>query len=72
MTSCPFEIIQTAIAAHMIYIQEHEDEDDFNAGDIEAHRNLLIMWCLAVGQESIPKTHISLPPQITTTSKGTQ
>ncbi len=62
MTPCPFEIIQTANAAHMLHVQEHENNDGFNAGDLEAHCNLLIVWCLAVGQESIPETCYSLFP----------
>jgi hypothetical protein len=62
MTPCPFEIIQAAIAAHMVFVQENENKDGFNAGDIEAHCNLLIMWCMAVGQESVPKTRFSLLP----------
>jgi hypothetical protein len=62
MTPCPFKIIQTAIATHMVFVQENENDDIFNAGDIEAHRNLLIMWCLAVGQESNPETRFSLIP----------
>ncbi len=62
MTPCPFKIIQAAIAAHTLYVREHDNNDGFSARDIEAHRNLLIMWCLAVGQESIPKTRFSLLP----------
>ena len=62
MTSCPFEIIKAAIAAHTLYVQEHENNGGFIAGDLEAHHNLLIMWCLAVGQDSIPKTRYSLLP----------
>jgi hypothetical protein len=62
MTPCPFKIIQAAIAAHTVFVQENENKDRFNAGDIEAHRNLLIMWCLAVEQESIHKTRYSLLP----------
>jgi hypothetical protein len=62
MTPCPCKIIQAAFAAHTVFIQENENKDGFNAGDIEAHRNLLITWCLAVGQESISKTCYSLLP----------
>jgi hypothetical protein len=62
MTPCPFKIIQAAIAAHTLHVQEHENDDRFIAGDLEAHRNLLIMWCLAVGQDSIPETCYSLLP----------
>ena len=60
MTPCPFKIIQAAIAAHTLHVQEHENDDRFIAGDLEAHRNLLIMWCLAVGQDSVPETRYSL------------
>jgi hypothetical protein len=59
MTHCPFKIIQAAIAAHTLYVHEHKNDDGFSARGIEAHRNLLIMWCLAVGQESIPETQFS-------------
>jgi hypothetical protein len=62
MTPCPFEIIQAAIAAHTVFVHEDENKDGFNASDIEAYRNLLITWCLAVGQESIPETCYSLLP----------
>jgi hypothetical protein len=62
MTPCPFEIIQAAIAAHMVFVQENENKDGFNAGDIEAHHNLLIILCLAVGQELIPEARFSLLP----------
>ena len=62
MTSCPFEIIKAAIAAHTLYVQEHENDDGFIAGDLEAHCNLLIIWCLAVGQGSISETCYSLLP----------
>jgi hypothetical protein len=62
MTHCPFKIIQAAIAAHTLYVHEHKNNDGFSARDIEAHRNLLIMWFLAVGQESISKTGFSLLP----------
>jgi hypothetical protein len=62
MTPCPFEIIQAAIATHTVFVQENENEDGFNAGDIEAHHNLLITWSLAVSQESIPETCYSLLP----------
>jgi hypothetical protein len=60
MIPCPFKIIQAAIAAHMLYVHEHKNNDGLSARDIKAHRNLLIMWCLAVGQESIPETRFSL------------
>jgi hypothetical protein len=62
MTPCPFEIIQVAIAAHTLYVQEHENDDGFIAEDLEAHSNLLIMWCLAVSQDSIPETRYSIFP----------
>jgi hypothetical protein len=62
MTSCPFNIIQAAIAAHIVFVQEHENQDNFNTGNIEAHQNLLIMWCMAVKQESIPKTCFFILP----------
>jgi hypothetical protein len=62
MTPCPFKIIQAAIAAHTLYIHEHENDNGFSARDIKAHHNLLIMWCLAVGQESILETQFSLLP----------
>jgi hypothetical protein len=62
MTPCPFKNIQAAITTHMVFVQENEYKDGYNAGDIKAHHNLLIMWCLAVGQESIPKTRYSLLP----------
>ena len=62
MTPCPFEIIQAAIAAHTLYVQEHENNVGFITGDLEAHHNLLIMWCLAVGQDAIPETCYSLLP----------
>jgi hypothetical protein len=60
MSPCPFKIIQVASATHTLYVHEHKNDDGFSARDIEAHRNLLIMWCLAVGQESIPETQFSL------------
>ena len=56
MSPCPFKIIQAAIAAHTLHVQEQENNNGFIAADLEAHRNLLIMWCLAVGQNSIPET----------------
>jgi len=62
MSPCPFEIIQAAIAAHTLHVQEHVNDDGFNAADLEAHRDLLLMWCLAVGQNSIPETRYSLLP----------
>jgi hypothetical protein len=62
MISCPFKIIQAAIANHPVFVQEHENEDDFNAGNFKAHQNLLIMWYMAVGQESIPKTCFFILP----------
>ncbi len=62
MTPCPFKIIQAAIAAHTLYVHKHENDNGFSARDIKAHRNLLIMWCLEVGQESIPETQFSLLP----------
>ena len=43
MTHCPFEIIKATIAAHTLYVQEHENNDSFIAGDFKAHCNLLIM-----------------------------
>ncbi len=55
-------MIQAAIANHTVFVQEHKNEDDFNAGNIKAHQNLLIMWCMAVGQESIPKTCFFILP----------
>ena len=42
-TSCPLEIIQATIAAHTLYTQEHENDNGFNAGDLQTHRNLLII-----------------------------
>jgi hypothetical protein len=65
MTPCPFEIIQAAIAAHMVFVQENENKDGFDAEDIEAHRNLLIMWWLAVGQESVDIGLVEKPFQHT-------
>jgi hypothetical protein len=62
MVPYPFEIIQAVIAARTVFVQENENKDGFNAGDIEALRNLLITWCLAVSQESIPKTHNAVLP----------
>jgi hypothetical protein len=56
MTPCPFEIIKAAITAHTLYVQEHENDNGFIAGDLKAHCNLIIMWCQAVGQGFIPKT----------------
>jgi hypothetical protein len=62
MTPCPFEIIQAAIVAHTVFVQENENEEGFNAGDIKAHCNRLITWYLTVGQESIPETRYYLLP----------
>jgi hypothetical protein len=62
MSPCPFEIIQAAILAHTLHVQEHENDGGFIAADLEAHRNMLIMWCLTVGQDSIPETCYSLLP----------
>jgi hypothetical protein len=63
MSPCPFKIIQAAIAAHTLYIHKLKNNKGFSARDIKAHHNLLIMWCLAVGQESIPETRFSLLPE---------
>jgi hypothetical protein len=60
MIPCTFKIIQVAVAAYMVFVQENENKDRFNTRDIEAHRNLLIMWCFSVGQQSMPKTCYSL------------
>ena len=63
MSPCPFEIIQAAVAVHTLHVQDYENDDGFNTADLEAHhRNLLLMWCLAVGQNSIPETRYSLLP----------
>ena len=62
MSPCPFEIIQAAIAAHTLHVQEHQNDDGFSAANLEAHCNMLIMWCLAVRQDSIPETRFSLLP----------
>ncbi len=55
-------IIQAAIAATTLHVQEHQNKDGFSAANLEAHRNMLIMWCLTVGQDSIPETRYSLLP----------
>jgi hypothetical protein len=62
MTSCPLDIIQAALAAHRVFVREHQNNNGFNAGDIEAHHNLFIMWCMAVRQESIPETCFFILP----------
>jgi hypothetical protein len=56
MTSCPFDIIQVALATHRRFVQEHQNTNSFNAGNIKAHHNLFIMWCMMVGQELISET----------------
>jgi hypothetical protein len=62
MTPCPFELIQAAATAHAAFIQEHEGTDGFNTTPYDTHRNNFMMWCLAVGQESIPKCRFSILP----------
>jgi hypothetical protein len=62
MTSCPFYIIHAAIAPHTVFVQEYQNNDSFNAGNIEAHRSLFIMWCMGVRQELIPETCLHTLP----------
>jgi hypothetical protein len=62
MTPCPFELIQAAATAHAAFIQEHEGTDEFDATPYGTHRNNFMMWCLAVGQKSIPECCFSILP----------
>jgi hypothetical protein len=62
MTPCPFELIQAAATAHTAFIQEHEGTDGFDATPYDTHRDNFMMWCLAVGQESIPECCFSILP----------
>jgi hypothetical protein len=62
MTPCPFELIQAAATAHTAFIQEHKSTDGFDATPYDTHRDNFMMWCLAVGQESIPECCFSILP----------
>ena len=61
-TPCPFELTQAMIAAHAAFIATWEGTEDFDEAPYLTHRNNFLMWCLAVGQESIPECRYHILP----------
>jgi hypothetical protein len=62
VTPCPYELIQAVIAAHAAIIATWEGTEDFDEAPYLNHRNNFLMWCLAVGQESIPECRYHVLP----------